>query len=44
LTTLLVERIKLQYEGKTFGKGPEDIKAGLIREQEILKILDELEQ
>ena len=36
--------MKLQFEGKIFGKGPEEIKAGLVREQEILKILDDLEQ
>jgi hypothetical protein len=36
--------MKLQFEGKTFGKGTEDMKAGLVREQEILKILDDLEQ
>jgi len=33
LTTLVVERLKLQFEGKNFTKGgPDDIKAGLIRE------------
>jgi hypothetical protein len=35
--------MKLQFEGKSFGKGPDDIKTGLARELEILKILDDLE-
>jgi len=39
----LIERLRLQFEGKTLGKSQEDIKAGLAREHEILKILDDLE-
>lgn len=33
LTTLVVERMKLQFEGKNFTKGgSDDIRAGLVRE------------
>ena len=42
LNSLVIERLKLLTEGKA-PKGPEAIKAGIIREREILKQLEEIE-
>lgn len=42
LNSLVIERLKLLTEGKPL-KGPESIKAGLVREREILKQLEEIE-
>jgi hypothetical protein len=44
LTTLFIERMKLQFEGKNLMKGNGEIRAGLAREQEIIKQLEDLEQ
>lgn len=42
LNSLVIERLKLLTEGKQ-PKGPDAIKAGIIREREILKQLEEIE-